>query len=152
MSINLVVQDGVVKSLSLKYDAEGKPEARWTLQQTAYATDGQAWQLWLPCCASGKAAERLATELEDGMHIVITNGRLCYRKRGTKAGGEQSRLEVLVWAVDRLTTMPQAETLAETDSSGPVDTATLTAASRPQEPKKGKPRYPRWRPEPAQQN
>jgi hypothetical protein len=47
------------------------------------------------CCASGAAATRLAETLEDGQHIVVTSGKLCYRKRTTKAG-EQSRLEILV--------------------------------------------------------
>ena len=54
MSLNLVVQDGVVRSLALKYDAQAKPELRFTLEQTEYATDGKPWRLYLPCCAAGR--------------------------------------------------------------------------------------------------
>jgi hypothetical protein len=52
-----------VKSLALRYGADGKAEARWTLVQTA-----NDCPLYLPCCANGATAERLAGELEDGQH------------------------------------------------------------------------------------
>jgi hypothetical protein len=55
-----------------------------------------------------QAAERLAEQINDGDHIVITSGRLTYRKRSTKLG-EQSRMEILVWAVDRLSESSQEE-------------------------------------------
>ena len=112
MAVNLVVASGIVKSMALRYDAASKPELRWTLTQT----DG-AFSLYLPCCASGAAAERLASAIEDGQHIVITSGRLCYRKRATKTG-EQSRLEILVW---------QAEVLAA--STGPTQAETPACGS-----------------------
>jgi hypothetical protein len=114
LSVNVVVQSGRVKSMALKYDSHSRPELRWTLEQTEYATDGKSWTLWLPCCASGSAAERLAGELEDGQAIVITSGKLCYRKRQTKIG-EQSRLEILVWSVSPLTESPQAERSPSTE-------------------------------------
>jgi single-stranded DNA-binding protein len=103
MSINLVVLDGIVKSPALRYATDGKPEFRFTPQQ-----EENGFHLWLPCCAVGSAAERLASELEDGQQIVITSGKLCYRKRQTKMG-EQSRLEVLVWSVERLSMLPTRE-------------------------------------------
>jgi hypothetical protein len=111
MSINLVVLDGVVKSLSLKYDAQSKPELRFTLQQeTGGANEhGQPWVSWWPCCASGPTAERLAGELEDGQYIIITSGKLCYRKRSLRSG-DQSRIEILVWQTERLSASPEAET------------------------------------------
>jgi hypothetical protein len=102
MPINMVVADGIVKSLALKYDANGKPECRFTLYQ-----EENDYPLYVPCCAVGQAAERLAGDLEDGMHIVVTSGKLCYRKRSTAKHGEVSRMEVLVWAVDRLAMLPQ---------------------------------------------
>jgi hypothetical protein len=46
-------------------------------------------------CAVGQAALRLTEELEDGLPVVVTAGKLCYRKRQTMLG-EQSRLEILV--------------------------------------------------------
>jgi hypothetical protein len=76
MAVNLVVQDGVVKSPALRYATDGKVEFRFTLAQIE-----KDWPLYLPCCAVSAAAERLAAELDDGMHIVITSGKLVYRKR-----------------------------------------------------------------------
>ena len=108
MSINVVVLDGVVQHLALRYDEHSRPELRFTLQATDHATDGKPWTSYWPCTASGSAAERLAGEITDGEHIVLTSAKLCYRKRSTKLG-EQSRLEVLVWQVDVLS-----------ESSGPA--------------------------------
>ena len=45
-------------------------------------------------------AEHLAEELNEGDFIVVTTGELVYRKRQTKAG-ELSRLEILVWRVQK---------------------------------------------------
>ncbi len=103
MAVNLVLASGVVKSLALKYDHQSRPELRFTLEQR----DGE-FCLWLPCFTPGAAAERLAGDLEDGMHICITSGRLAYKKRPTKAG-EQARLEILVWSIERLSESPQVE-------------------------------------------
>lgn len=103
MSLNLVVQDGVVKNPALRYSADGKPELRFTLQQV-----DNGFTLYLPCCALGASAEKVAEQINDGDHVVITSGRLTYRKRQTKLG-EQSRLEILVWSVDRLTESAQDE-------------------------------------------
>ena len=113
MSLNLVVQDGVVKNPALRYSADGKPEFRFTLLQQ----EG-AWPLYLPCCVVGAVAERLAGEIDADMHIVITSGKLCYRKRDTKLG-EQSRMEILVWQVDRLTTLPQDERSPDVEGDEP---------------------------------
>jgi single-stranded DNA-binding protein len=145
MSINLVLEDGIVKSLSLKYDSQSRPELRWTLVQTE-----KDWPLYLPCCAVGAAAERLASELEDGQHIVVTSGKLCYRKRDGKAG-PQSRMEILVWAVDRLTS---ADALTPAPSAEPNSTSeepalNLGQSGEPPSKKPRKPRYARWKPEHA---
>jgi single-stranded DNA-binding protein len=113
MAVNVIVASGKVKSPALRYATDGKPELRFTLDQQ----DGE-FHLWLPCCASGSAAERLASELEDGQHVVITSGKLVYRKRSTKLG-EQSRLEVLVWQVDRLAESPQVERTDEGEQEKP---------------------------------
>jgi hypothetical protein len=127
MAINMVVLDGIVKSLALKYGPESKPELRFTLEQQ----DG-AFSLYLPCCAVGAAAERLATEMEDGQHVVVTSGKLCYRKRDTKAG-PQSRLELLVWSVDRLSaSSPTAHEPSPAYGRGSDDPAiNLEAPRRP---------------------
>ena len=149
MSINLVVLDGVVKSLAMKYDSSSKPELRFTLQQETGGVNehGQPWVSWWPCCASGPTAERLAGELEDGQHVVITSGKLCYRKRSLKSG-EVSRIEILCWAVEVLSASPGAETSHDGVPNGEREEPAL-----PQEDtsvpdgRKGKPRYPKWRPE-----
>jgi hypothetical protein len=96
MAVNLVVASGVVRSPVLRYDDRGKPELRLTIDQ-----ESGGYHLYLPCLALGATAERLASELDDGDAILITGGTLTYRKRATKLG-EQSRLELLVWTVQRL--------------------------------------------------
>ena len=142
MAVNLVVQDGVVKSPALRYASDGKAEYRFTLEQK----DGE-FTLWLPCFAPGAAGERLASALDAGMRIVITSGKLAYKKRATKAG-DQSRLEILTWAVDVLRESPQ-------DDVAPVDPALgmpqqeIVQPGGEQEPlpsPQGKPRYPKWKP------
>ena|SRR5882672_6347060 len=149
MSVNLVVIDGIVKSLALTYDPQGKPELRFTLEQTDQGPDGKAWRSYWPCCASGATAERLANVIEDGQHIVVTSGKLCYRKRQTKTG-EQSRMEILVWQIDTPTTLapPAHEVAPEYATEGAPPERSHEAASVP-ETKQGKPRYPKWRPEPT---
>jgi hypothetical protein len=101
MSINIVVLDGVASHLALRYDEQSRPELRFTLTQTDHATDGKPWTFYWPCCAAGSAATRLAEEIEEGMHIALTSAKWCYRKRDGKAG-LQSRMEILVWQVDRV--------------------------------------------------
>lgn len=110
MGLNVVVIDGIVKSLALRYDAGGKPELRWTLEQA-----DKQWSLYVPCCASGATAERLANAIEEGQHLIITSGQLCSRKRTLK-GGEQSRLEMLVWQADVLTTSAHTGAEATTEA------------------------------------
>ena len=124
MAINLVVLDGVVKSLALKYDQQLRPELRFTLEQTEHATDGKPWTLYLPCVAVGSAAERLAGEIEDGQHIILTSAKLCYRKRTTKLG-EQSRMEILVWTADVLSGIDHQETLGTTAPNSMSEDAAL---------------------------
>lgn len=108
MSTNVVILDGTVNSLALRYDSQARPELRWTLVATDQGPDGQPWTSYWPCCASGSTALRLAETLEDGQYIVSSSGRLCYRKRQTRTG-EQSRVEVLTWTADVLSESPQAE-------------------------------------------
>lgn len=137
--MNVVIVSGEVQFLALRYDAQGKPELRFTLAQ-----EENGFHLYLPCCASGSAAERLGSELEDGMAVVITSGKLCYRKHQTQKG-ELSRMEVLCWTVDKLTESPQVERLDGTATLRSPGAAIVTpgcdsAAALPQG--KGKPRYP----------
>jgi hypothetical protein len=137
MAINLVLQDGIVKSLALKYDHQSRPELRFTLEQR----DGE-FCLWLPCCASGSAAERLAAEIEDGQHVVLTSAKLCYRKRQTKAG-EVSRMEILCWSIERLSESPQVarSDVGEYPRQG-------DAPVRVPDGKVRRPRYPKFRGQP----
>ena len=95
---------GIVQHPALRYDEHSKPEFRFTLQQME-----KEWPLYLPCFSPGAAGERLASEIDEGDHVVITSGKLAYRKRQTKAG-EVSHLEILVWAVDRLPTSLDVDT------------------------------------------
>jgi hypothetical protein len=88
--INLVAQSGIVKWPSLKYNAKGQPEFRFTLAKAGT----YPWSM--PCCAIGHTAEKLASDLDEGMAVLISAAELCYRKRLVK-GAEVSRMEVLVW-------------------------------------------------------
>jgi hypothetical protein len=137
MPINVVVADGIVENLALRYDANSKPECRFTLHQ-----EENGYPLYVPCCAVGQAAERLAGELEDGMHVVITSGKLCYRKRTTAKHGEVSRMEVLVWGVDRLTTPPQ-ETRSEVTEGKGMDPEPIDAPEPDPEPNVRRRTYPK---------
>src|SRR5262245_15942990 len=101
LNINVVVQSGVVQWPALRYDAQGKPEFRWTLVRQTTSADGQVFTLSLPGGAVGKTAEQLAADLNEGDSIVVTQGELVYRKRQTKTG-EQSRLEILAWRVQQV--------------------------------------------------
>jgi hypothetical protein len=83
MAINVVVQSGSVNNLGLRYADDGKPELRWTLSQV----EG-GFTLWIPCCSYGTTGEKLAEQINDGDSIVITSGKLCWRKR-TKAVMEE---------------------------------------------------------------
>jgi hypothetical protein len=49
MSINMVLVDGTVRFMALKYDAQSRPELRFTLEQIDVAAAGKPWTLWLPC-------------------------------------------------------------------------------------------------------
>jgi hypothetical protein len=109
MSLNLVVLDGVASHVALRYDEHSKPELRFTLTQTE-----KDWPLYLPCFSPGAAGERLAAEIEEGQHVVVTSGKLTYRKRDTKAG-PQSRLEILVWSIDRLSQANHLTTSGEAE-------------------------------------
>ena len=105
MVVNLTVQSGIVKSPALRYDSNSKPEFRFTLMQQE-----KDWPLYLPSCAVGSAAECPASEMEDGQHIIVSSGKPRYRKCTTKLG-EQSRMEIFVWTVDRPTESPPDERL-----------------------------------------
>ena len=137
MSINVVVQDGVVKSPALRYATDGKPEFRFTLVQTEHD-----WPLYLPCCAAGAAAERLASDLSEGDHIVLSSVKLCYRKRDGKSG-PQSRMEIFVWQVDRLSesTGPVQADVPEGGSGFDATACPLEPVSVSEPKKARKPRY-----------
>jgi hypothetical protein len=152
MAVNVVILDGEVKSLTMKSDAQSKPELRFTLAQaTGLDGTGQPWVSYWPCCASGTTAERLGTELEDGQHIVITSGKLCYRKRATKTG-EVSRMEILVWQVDRLSDGDHAyASPGDTANAMPDDAAVHHEVPSVPDAKQGKPHDPKWHPEPTRQ-
>ena len=148
MPLNLVVIDGIVSSLALRYGADGKPELRFVLGQRQ-----EAWSLYVPCCAVGATAERLAAELEDGQHLVITSGKLCYRKRTGKLG-EASRMEILVWALERFTESPQDARSAPDASNAPSPREIVApeGESATMSPTKSRPRYPRWKAQPTEPN
>jgi single-stranded DNA-binding protein len=103
MPVNVVMLSGMVERPALRYDDAGKPEFRCTLKQSE-----KGFALFFPCVAVGATAERLASELEEGAQIVTTSAKLVWRKRQVKVI-EQSRLEILVWSVERLTESPQVE-------------------------------------------
>ena len=89
---------------------------------------------------SRSTGERLAEELNEGDFAVVTVGELVYRKRETKEG-EESRLEILVWRVQK------GESAAASD---PIAADAISEPSAEPSAKKGKPRYPKWKPEPVE--
>jgi hypothetical protein len=154
MSVNVVIQGGRVANLALRYDTAGKPELRFTLDQEEHG-----FHLYLPCCALGSAAERLAEEINDGDHIVITSGKLTYKKRATQKYGEMSRMEILVWTVDVLTKSPQddaAEGGSVSQEGAPAivapggdgEPAAVPSVFDTPTPKGRKPRDPTWQANP----
>ena len=154
--LNLVVASGRVKSPALRFDNQARPEYRFTLEQVEVSADGRTFTLYLPCCASGAAAERLHEQLDEGLHIALTSAKLCYRKRQTQKSGEQSRLEILVWQVEVLSGSTGADTPPHDvdDSVSVDDTCNLEAASVPEPKKARQPRIPKasrltWQPEHA---
>jgi hypothetical protein len=149
MSINLMVVDGIVSHVALRYDASSKPELRFTLTQQA-----KDWPLYLPCCAVGSAATRLAEEIENGQHIVLNSGQLCYRRRPTKERGEQSRMEILVWAVDVLSASAQDERTdaSEGDSPAAEEIVPPEGSQAVMPAQVRRPREPKWTPEPSHQS
>jgi hypothetical protein len=143
LNVNVVVQSGLVKWPALRYDPGSRPEFRFVLYRETQNADDQTFALSIPCCAVSSTAERLASEMDEGDFVVITVGELCYRKRQTRAG-EVSRLEILVWRVQKgEPALAGASVVAET-SPEPADDPPARAES-----KKGRPCYPRWKPAPA---
>ena len=100
ITMNAVIQSGVVKWPALRYDGSGKPEFRFVLYRETTNAEGQTFPLSIPCCSPGATGEWLAAELDESDFVVITVGELVYRRRDTKAG-EKSRLEILVWRVQK---------------------------------------------------
>ena len=127
MPVNSILLDGVIERLALRYDDAGRPELRCTVKHTK----GE-WPLYVPACAVGSTAERLTEEIAEGDHILITSGQLCYRKRPTKGGGDVSRLELLMWAVEVLRRSESPEDARSEDGAAGDrlnDPALVTAAT-----------------------
>jgi hypothetical protein len=152
MSLNMVVVDGIASHVALRYDEQAKPELRFTLVQQE-----KEWPLYLPCFSPGAAGERLASEIDDGSHIVVTSGKLAYKKRSTQKG-EVSRLEILVWSVDRLSGSAPAEhePSPEYNAEGEAPAFNLGHSGAPdgrdERAPASKARRPRWKPEPSHRN
>jgi hypothetical protein len=125
MPVNTILLDGVIERLALLYDDAGRPELRCTVKHTK----GE-WPLYVPACAAGATAERLAQEITEGDYILITSGQLCYRKRTTKSAGEVSRLELLMWSVEvlRRSESPEDARSEDGEESDLDDPALVTAA------------------------
>jgi hypothetical protein len=128
MPVNSILLDGVIERLALRYDDAGRPELRCTVKHTK----GE-WPLYVPACAVGATAERLAQEVTEGDYILITSGQLCYRKRATKGGGDVSRLELLMWAVEVLRRSESPEDVRSEDGEegDHLDDPVLVTASPP---------------------
>ena len=143
MSINSVLVDGIVQHPALRYAADGKPEYRFVLEHVD-EFDGRRFTLYVSCCASGKAAERLHEALDEGMAIQVTGGKICYRRRQTQQG-ELSRMEIFVWAVKPLAGEAQDERTDrdEGDSPSAVEIVQPRGNGERLPSKKGKPRYPK---------
>jgi single-stranded DNA-binding protein len=145
ININVVVQSGIVKWPALRYGTDGKPEFRFVLYRETQNAEGQTFPLSIPCCAVSETAERLATELDEGDFVVVTQGELVYRKRDTK-DGEKSRLEILVWRVQKdnaaLATSAVAPLSADHAESEPT-TEPPAKVRRPRVPKIAQQPWPR---------
>jgi single-stranded DNA-binding protein len=148
ININVVVQSGIVKWPALRYGTDGKPEFRFVLYRETQNAEGQTFPLSIPCCAVSGTAERLATELDEGDFVVVTQGELVYRKRDTK-DGEKSRLEILVWRVQKGEPGLGGASVVMDAPADPSDEPPEPSDEPPArtEQKKGKPHYPKWKPE-----
>jgi hypothetical protein len=142
ITINAVMQSGIVKWPALRYDAGSRPEFRFVLYRETQNADGHVFPLSIPCCSPGSAGERLAEELNEGDFVVVTVGELVYRRRETKEG-EKSRLEILVWRI-------QKDDSALSGVSATAEVPETASTTEPRvESKKGKARYPKWKPSAA---
>jgi single-stranded DNA-binding protein len=120
----------------LSYSATATPECRLTLV-VEEGKGEHTFSLFVPIFVYGAGAERVAEDINAGDLIAI-NDRLSWKstlkKDGTKLG-----LCVTCFSVEVLVKV------AEPVAAGAVDPKPELAPA----PKKGKPRYPRWQPEPG---
>jgi single-stranded DNA-binding protein len=148
MSLNHVVLVGTcaAPSPTLTYNAaSAKPECKLTL----IVSDGkgeQTFNLYVPVFVYGANAERVAEEVEAG-DLIAVDGRLAW-KSTLKKDGSKLGLCVTTFAVEVLVQAAEGEASAPELAPAPDLPPDPVA-----EPKKGKPRYAKWRPEPmASQN
>jgi single-stranded DNA-binding protein len=121
------------------------PSGKWELSFTVCCDepgrDGQIYTTFIPVLVHGAACEPLAETLEPG-DIVHVTGKLSWTKKVSK-GEEKSGLAVTTFGVEVLVKAEVSNTVtAELEST--VEPEPTTSP-----PKKGKPHYPKWKPEPA---
>lgn len=146
MHLNKAIVVGVVTSAGpkLRYDERSHPTCTFWLAVEEANKDGQAHHTYIPVEIIGKYAESAAESLERGTECLV-EGRLQYRKSIGKDGKEKAGLVLTSWYV----------TIGSPALAGvPVAARSDDGATREPEaaPKPGKPRYPKWKPEPSQQN
>jgi single-stranded DNA-binding protein len=131
----------------LRYLESGKPELALTLCCDEPSRDGRMFTVYVPVLVYGNQCESLAETLEAG-DVVLVTGKLAWTKKTTK-DGEKSGLAVTTFAVEVLSRLPQHET------SPSYATASMSGGENVQSggdtdvapSKKGRPRYPKWKPE-----
>jgi single-stranded DNA-binding protein len=143
LAINHVVLTGRVAAPGpkLTYNAAAKPEAKLTL----IVSDGkgeQVFHLYVPVFIYGAGAERAAEDVDVGDSVAI-EGRLGW-KSTLKKDGSKLGLCVTTFGVEVLVKAGVSNESAPALTAEPEPTSEL-----PAEQKKGRPRYPRWKPDSA---
>jgi hypothetical protein len=140
MAINHIVLTGTCADPGPRltyHQASAKPEAKLTLIVSEEKGE-QTFNLYVPVFVYGAGAERVAEEVEAG-DLIALDGRLSWKstlkKDGTKLG-----LCVTTFGVK----------VAEGEASDPELAPEPDLTPEPvAEARKGKPRYPKWKPAPV---
>jgi len=117
------------------------------LQVDEPGKDGAVYSSYIPVEVTGKNAEDAAEQLHAGDTVLI-DGKLKYKSTGTRDGKKTGTIVVSTWFVTKapVPTGPQDAHPASTPAPGGAQGDAWGADPAPAATKKGKPRYPKWRP------
>jgi len=128
----------------ISWNDKGVATCTFWLRVDEPGKDGAVYSSYLPVELTGKYAGDAAEQLNAGDDVLI-DGKLKYKSTGTRDGKKTGTIVVSTWFVTKAPapTAPQdapapgqSHTQGDAWGAGPAPAAT----------KKGKPRYPKWRP------